>query len=178
MGRKPLALALAVAALGLAGCGDDGEPEPAATADPTTASATAPVSEAGPEEGSPESAVAGFYEDLAAGELDAACAWWTTDYAATSVQDWNERDYGPDVQSCPELLREVTEVIAIVGDPAEQLAVTDLRSEVEGGNARVEVTLASADQPETYLLTRGDDGWLISGHELGRLAPDPSPNGG
>lgn len=116
--------------------------------------------------------MAAFYADLAAGELDAACGWWTDDYTAASVEEWNEGGYGQQVANCPELLQNIVDTLAIVGDPAEQLAVTDLRSTAAGpAEARVVVTLAAADEPETYLLTRTDDGWRINGHETGDLGP-------
>jgi hypothetical protein len=34
------------------------------------------------------------------------------------------------------------------------------------------VTLASAEEPETYVLTLTGTGWLISGDRAGDLAPD------
>lgn len=113
-----------------------------------------------------------FYADLAAGELDAACGWWTARYTTFSVEEWNEGGYGQKVASCPELLQRIVDTLAIVGDPAEQLAVTDVRGTTAGPDeARVVVTLAAADEPETYLLTRTDEGWRIDGHEAGNLGP-------
>ena len=156
----------------LAGCSGSGSGGSGSSTNPEPVDPTASVAGSSWQADSPEDAVSGFYADLAAGELETACGWWTDDYAAASVRDWNRGDYGAEVASCPELLGEIRDVLAIVGDPAEQLEVTDVTSEtVDATHARVEVTLASADEPETYLLTRTAGGWRISGDEAGDLGP-------
>ncbi len=175
MARRTVALALAAAVALVSACSDEQDPGPQPESESSGPSTSEPVSETA----GAEAAVAGFYEELAAGELEAACDWWTDEYAASSVDDWNERDYGPEVDSCPDLLREVTEVLAIVGDPATQLAVTDVRGELTGADrARVDVTLAAADEPETYQVTLTPAGWRIGGDRAGDRAGDLGPNEG
>lgn len=170
---RTLALALAAAAALLSACSDGKVPESQSEQESESTSSEPPTAELLSETAEAEAAVAGFYEELAAGELQAACDWWTDEYAAKSVGDWNARDYGPEVDSCPDLLSEITEVLAIVGDPATQLAVTDVRGELTGADrARVDVTLAAADQPETYQLTLTPAGWRITGDRAGDLGPN------
>lgn len=195
-----LAWLATVAALGatlaLAGCSDDEPADPPSpgeqttseqttsepTSDEPTASGSAPdePTVTGPdvEPSSPEAAVVAFYDAFAAGDHAAACGWWTTDYTTLSIDRWNDGDYGPEVDSCRGLLRELTEVFAIVGDPAELLLVVEVSSEQpEDTRALVDVTLAAAeDETETYELTLTDDGWRISGDEAGELAATEQPS--
>ena len=172
MARTSGALALIGAACLLAGCSGSGSSGSGSSTNPEPVDPTASVADSSWQADAPEDAVSGFYADLAAGDVVAACGWWTPRYAETSVEDWNVGDYGRQVRSCPDLLSAVLDVLAIVGDPAEQLEVTDVTSEtVDATHARVDVTLASADEPETYLLTRTADGWRISGDEAGDLGP-------
>lgn len=148
--------AIAVPALVLTACSDDDSAE----AERPEPSAADPAGEA-------EAAVRSFYEDFAADELKSACAWWTDDYAAHSVVEWNEGGYGPRVTSCPELLGAIREVFTVVGDPSDLLQVTDASGELtDDTTARVTVSLASDDEErETYELTLTDDGWRISGDD-------------
>lgn len=150
-------LAVLAAAFVLSACSDDDAPE---KADPTESPTHDPVADA-------EAAVSGFYEDFAANELETACTWWTDDYATTSVEEWNEGQYGPRVTTCPELLRAIRDVFTIVGEPSELLQVTEVNGElVDDTSARVDVMLAADDEEqETYELTLTDDGWRISGDD-------------
>jgi hypothetical protein len=152
---KTAVATLAVLTSVLSACSDDGgEPGPAAT--PTSD----PAADA-------EAAVTGFYEDLAAGELASACAWWTERYAASSIAEWNDGGYGPQVRTCPDLLRAIREVFAIVGEPSDLLQVTEVDGELtDDTTAQVEVMLASDDEDsETYEVTLTDEGWRISGDD-------------
>lgn len=150
-------LAVLAAAFVLAACSDDATP---AKSEATESPTRDPVADA-------EAAVSGFYDDFAANELDTACEWWTDGYAASSVDEWNEGQYGPRVTSCPELLRAIRDVFTIVGEPSELLQVTEVNGElVDDTSARVDVMLAADDEEqETYELTLTDDGWRISGDD-------------
>src|SRR5690349_6886932 len=68
-----------------------------------------------------EAAVRAFYDEFAKGDLDAACRSWTEDYAALSVKRWNDEGYGKPVDDCPGLLKALTHIYSMVGDPADQL---------------------------------------------------------
>jgi hypothetical protein len=159
-------LAALAATLLLTSCSDDeSAPEsPAGPAGTTESSSTGPTATATGPAADAEIAVRDFYEQLAAGELVSACGWWTDDYVATSVRRWNATDNPAKVRTCPQLLREVTKTVAIVGRPSELFAVTAVSGDLtDDDSARVEVTLASADEPETYELTLTAVGWRISG---------------
>jgi len=171
MALRTSALATLAAVAVLSACSGKDDPGTTSESDapsssgPSTSAPASPAAEA-------EAAVSGFYEDFAAGDLDAACDWWTDAYAAVSVADWNKHDYGPKVDDCPGLLSEITKVLAIVGDPAAQLEVTEVHGKLTGpGEALVDVTLAAAAEPETYQVSRTASGWLISGDRAGDLAP-------
>ncbi len=117
-----------------------------------------------------------FYEDFAAGDFDAACARWTEDYAAETVREWNQGDYGPRVSTCPEVLAEFIDVFSIAGKVTELLEVTDASGElVDENTAHVDVALASGEgSTDTFELTLTDDGWLISGEVLADTTPSPT----
>ena len=166
------------AALVLGACSDDGSGDgsgdpassEAVATSPETEAASSPAAEA-------EDVVRSFYEDLAADELDAACAWWTPAYARTYVARWNEGEFGTQVASCPELLAQIREVVAISGEPREQLEVVTVSGElVDDATARVDVSLASAPSSvDTYELSLTDAGWRISGDRAGELAATQEP---
>ncbi|MEZ0581324.1 hypothetical protein [Nocardioides sp. MH1] len=117
-----------------------------------------------------ETAVRAFYDEFARGDFDKACAHWTTSYADLSVKRWNEDDFGKPVEDCPDLLKALTHVYAMVGDPLDQLEVTRTSSELTTDTtARVDVTIASSEgDAETYELTLTDGDWLISGDDPGQ----------
>lgn len=116
-----------------------------------------------------EAAVRAFYDEFAQGDFDKACASWTKDYADLSVKRWNDEGYGKPVDDCPGLLKALTHIYSMVGDPADQLEVTDTTGTLTGDTtARVDVTIASSDSDaETYELTLTDGDWLISGDDPG-----------
>ncbi|RHW27417.1 hypothetical protein D0Z08_09725 [Nocardioides immobilis] len=174
--RASVLASLAAAALVLTACSDDDGPsdtsDSAGSTERSATVETAPVALA-------EGVVTAFYEEFAAGEYDAACARWTRDYVRSSVETWNDNDFGKQVSDCPGLLAEIVEVFTIVGKPEELLVVTGVAGELTGDTtATVDVTLASdPDETETYELTQIDGAWLISGDESGELAStdEPSP---
>lgn len=175
--RASVLASLAAAALVLTACSDDDGPsdtsDSAESTEPSaTGETTVPVAAA-------EGVVTAFYEEFAAGEYDAACARWTRDYVRSSVETWNDNDFGKQVSDCPGLLAEIVEVFTIVGKPEELLVVSEVAGELTGDTtATVDVTLASdPDETETYELTLIDGAWLISGDESGELAStdEPSP---
>jgi|GEM_PF-4122883 len=170
------------AALVLAACsggGSDGTD--AGSGDPSdsiASTATSGESQAAPSPAAEaEDVVRSFYEDLAADELDDACAWWTPGYARTYVARWNDGEFGTPATSCPELLAQVRQVVAISGQPGEQLEVVMVSGElVDDATARVDVSLASAPgSVDTYRLSLTDAGWRISGDEAGELAATQEP---
>lgn len=158
---------LAAATFVLTACSDD-EPEKSDAAATDTAAADGV-------EGA-EAVVRAFYDDFAAGDYDDACTLWTEEYAATSVSDWNERELGSPVTSCPELLAEFVEVFEIVGDAADLLEVVDVNGElIDDATAHVDVVVASSkDETNTFELTLTDDGWFISGEVLADTTPSPT----
>jgi hypothetical protein len=167
--RTTAVAALAAATFVLTACGDKDD-DPATT----DASATDTAGDDGVE--GAEALVRSFYEDFAAGDFDAACARWTADYAAETVEEWNQGDYGPRVSTCPEVLAEFIDVFSIAGKVTELLEVTDLSGElVDENTAHVDVALASGEgSTDTFELTLTDDGWLISGEVLADTTPSPT----
>ena len=154
------ALALLAACLLLGGC-TTGDPEPTKAPDASDA----------------EAAVRDFYDAFASGDFATACESWTTDYVTESVKRWNDEGYGKPVTDCLGLLKALTGIYAMVGDPAEQLAVTDTTGTLTSDTtARVDVKIASsATDAETYLLTLTDGTWLISGDDPGADMLESSP---
>ena len=187
MARRSVVLALAATALVLTACSDEDDPGATPSAE-VTVSAPSPsdatdepsaglTTELTSEAADAEAVVAAFYAAFAAGDVEQACDRWTTKYAASSVKGWNDGGYGREVLGCADLLSAISDVLATVGDPSTQLTVTDLHGELaDDTHARVDVSLAAAEEPETYLLTLTAAGWLISGDEAGDLAPDASPS--
>ncbi|KAA1421617.1 hypothetical protein F0U44_04895 [Nocardioides humilatus] len=130
----------------------------------------------GPSASDAEAVVRDFYGAFGQGHFDTACAYWSSDYAAVSVKRWNDDGYGEPVKDCPGLLASLSDVYAMVGDPADQLEVTDTEGELtDDTTARVDVTIASSQgDAETYLLTLTDGDWLITGDDPGSDMLDSS----
>lgn len=128
------------------------------------------------DEGDAATAVSEFYGELAAGDLPTACSWWTQDYTELSIDRWNEGDFGKRIETCPDLLREITEVATLLEEASVVFEVADVSAELTGDDtARVEVSLASGTgEPEVYEVTRTAVGWRISGDEAGDLTPTES----
>ncbi len=164
--RTSVLVSLAGAALVLTACSDDG---PSETSDPAESTGPSDSVETTSPVAAAEGVVTAFYEEFAAREYDAACARWTRDYVRSSVETWNDNDYGKQVSDCPGLLAEIVEVFTIVGKPEELLVVTEVAGELTGDTAAtVDVTLASdPDETETYELTLIDGAWLVSGDDSG-----------
>lgn len=134
-----------------------------------TACTTEDEQRAKPDAADAAAAVRDFYGAFAEGDFDVACDSWTSAYAEESVKRWNDQGYGKPVTDCPGLLEALTGIYAMVGDPAEQLEVTDATGTLTSDTtARVDVKIASsATDTETYELTLTGGDWLISGDDPG-----------
>lgn len=177
---RKIALSLAATSLVLAGCSDD-EPEDVGgeeSSGPTDATDATDATDLADPAAAAAAAIRAFYDDLAAGELAAACDWWTADYVASSIQRWNEGKFGNQVETCPALLREITTIATASSPASEVFAVDEVTGELTGDDAaEVVVTLASGGgEPETYLTTLTVDGWRISGDVAGDVEPSETPS--
>lgn len=134
-----------------------------------TACTTEGKQPAKPDAADAEAAVRDFYGAFAKGDFAAACESWTSGYADESVKRWNDEGYGKPVTDCPGLLEALTGIYKMVGDPAEQLEVTDATGTLTSDTtARVDVKIASsATDTQTYELTLTNGNWLISGDDPG-----------
>lgn len=148
-----IATALALPGLLLLGCGDGD----ADGGDDKKSSASA------------ESAVAAYFDALADGDHAKACDLLTDEYREKTVGDWNAMAES-ESSSCEEALASSIEMLeSFAGDLEEGASLFDYEGlEVTEDGDAATATLqvpAIGEEPVTYLLTKVDGAWLVSGDE-------------
>lgn len=109
-----------------------------------------------------------YLDAMADGDYDKACSFFTDEYRASTIEEWNESmaNEGDELDSCAAVGEAGTGFLVALtgGKPGDIWKYEKVEVEVDGSDARATFVLPALDQEaDGYALRKVDGTWLISG---------------